>query len=202
VKVEILQFLLRNLSPPQTIAHFLLGYRQRGPSAEFDIDTANAGCLQTILKLTDSPTFAQHSPLLAELCFELIYHLAADKYFGGSTMRFLRHSTQDFFSKQLQMLPAALYPTNVLHQLNQRAWFFKVFIFLSLFQVFLFFCCSLTDCLFLKLLALEIHISSSFDYKEKILLMLFDTPQEPQEGHFFPIFFALFFADLLEKKNK
>jgi len=71
---------------------------------------------------------------------------------GIPAMRYLRHHAQDFFVRQLDILPSKIsHMDNIIHQLNQRGWLLKTF-------------------------ALELHVSSSLDYKQRLLSLLFDAP--------------------------
>jgi len=105
--------------------------------------------------------FPQQYPELSEACYELIYSLCADPNTGLPTMRLLRSRSQDFYSKQLKLLPSRLFVENPISQLNSRAWL-------------------------LKILALELHTEySTFEHKQQLLSLLYEEEDiQAQEESF------------------
>ena len=152
VRLVILEMLLVSLdSTSSKLAHFLLGFNLSSVS-DTDLDYSSvSGCFHLIVSLVENTLLSQSSPLLAQLCYELLYQLCYNTDTTRPTMRFLR--THDFYTKQLNMLYASnLNSSNLNYYLfNQWAWFIKI-------------------------LTLELHTTSSTDNKYKLLSILFQSP--------------------------
>ncbi|KAJ3117528.1 hypothetical protein HK100_000808 [Physocladia obscura] len=188
IRLAILDLLLENMISTRgsfpTVAHYLLGYDidMAGRNGKVEIlEADSAGMrygLHAILDLlrvgttydigktvqdsdieleADIPLFYNH-PKLSERCFRLLYMLCSNSVTSSVTMRFLR-STENFFYKQLQVMPVAnaaiaenksIFST----QLHQRSWL-------------------------MQLIALELHVTTLIgqrSHSQKLLDLLFISP--------------------------
>ncbi|KAJ6656378.1 hypothetical protein lerEdw1_003881 [Lerista edwardsae] len=135
-RINILNLLITSLecSPPN-LALYLLGYELKKPVSTTNLqDPGVLGCPRTCLHAilnilengTDTrsgPIAVRESPHLAELCYQVIYHLCACSDTSGPTMRYLRTS-QDFLFSQLQHLPFSV-KEHEIATLNQMSWLMK-----------------------------------------------------------------------------
>uniref|UniRef100_A0A8C5QUY0 Nucleoporin 205 n=1 Tax=Leptobrachium leishanense TaxID=445787 RepID=A0A8C5QUY0_9ANUR len=135
-KIHILNLLITSLEmKPPNLALFLLGFELKKPVSSTNLqDSGVLGCPRTCLhsildilrKGSDSrsgPTAVSESPLLAELCYQVIYQLCACAETSGPTLRYLRTS-QDFLYSQLQHLPFSV-EEHEISAMNQMSWLLK-----------------------------------------------------------------------------
>ncbi|XP_064627986.1 nuclear pore complex protein Nup205-like [Lineus longissimus] len=114
---SIMKLLLQSVDQASpNIAHCLLGFELRKPVYKTNLQDPGVlrsprTCLHSILSVIEhgvgsksGPTCMNDTPVLAELCYHLIYMLCANKDTSDPTMRYLR-TTYDFFYRHLQHLP-------------------------------------------------------------------------------------------------
>ncbi|XP_038064864.1 nuclear pore complex protein Nup205-like [Patiria miniata] len=138
-RLYILRLLLYSLEQPSpNLAHFLLGYEYRKPASKTNLQEPGVlgsprTCLHSILNILSLDRGAQarsgplaiHAmPQLAELAYEMIYRLCANRETSDPTMRYLRAS-QDFFYSQLRHLPFNAGNVEERLLLNQQSWLMK-----------------------------------------------------------------------------
>lgn len=117
VRQNILRLILHSLqhSSP-SLAHFLLGYDLRKSVAKTNLQDpgvlgASKTCLHAVLDLLNKgvdtpqgPSCVTETPKFAELAYQLIYSLCANKDTATPTLRYLRTS-HNFLYRHLQHLP-------------------------------------------------------------------------------------------------
>ncbi|XP_033629784.1 nuclear pore complex protein Nup205-like [Asterias rubens] len=143
-RLVVMRLLLYSLEQPTpNLAHFLLGYEYRKPASKTNLqDPGVLGsprtCLHSILNILSldrdansrsGPSAIHSMPQLAELAYEMIYRLCANRETSDPTMRYLRAS-QDFFYSQLRHVPfnkASASQRNIEERLllNQQSWLLK-----------------------------------------------------------------------------
>ncbi|KAL3882663.1 hypothetical protein ACJMK2_028981 [Sinanodonta woodiana] len=131
--LKLLLYSLEQSAP--NLAHFLLGFEIRKPVSKTTLQDAGVlnspkTCLHAILTMLNrgagsgsGPNCLRETPVLAELCYQLIYYLAANKDTSLPTLRYLRTS-HDFLFRQIQHLPfdSAEIGHNVT---NHQSWLLK-----------------------------------------------------------------------------
>ncbi|CAH2276623.1 nuclear pore complex Nup205 [Pelobates cultripes] len=135
-KINILNLLITSLDmKPPNLALYLLGFELKKPVSTTNLqDSGVLGCprtcLHSILDILEKgtegrsgPIAVWDSPLLAELCYEVIYQLCASAETSGPTMRYLRTS-QDFLFSQLQHIPFSI-KEHEISVMNQMSWLMK-----------------------------------------------------------------------------
>ncbi|XP_034032952.1 nuclear pore complex protein Nup205 isoform X2 [Thalassophryne amazonica] len=135
-QIHILNLLITSLElNTPNLALYLLGYEVKKPVSSTNLQDPGVlgcprSCLHAILSLlqrgTDKrsgPVLVRQAPHLAELCYQVIYHLCACSDTSGPTMRYLRTS-QDFLFSHLKHLPFIL-PSNPIAALSQMSWLMK-----------------------------------------------------------------------------
>ncbi|XP_071834158.1 nuclear pore complex protein Nup205-like isoform X2 [Apostichopus japonicus] len=139
-RITILKLLIHSLSQPgPNLAHLFLGYNLRKPVSKTEIQDPGIWgsprtCLHAILGILSrdlsphrGPSTIVTSPQLAELAYELVYMLTADRDTSGPTMRYLR-GTRDYFYRHLRHVPFNKHSENEREdrlRLNQQAWLLK-----------------------------------------------------------------------------
>ncbi|XP_022111764.1 nuclear pore complex protein Nup205-like [Acanthaster planci] len=141
-RLYILRLLLYSLEQPSpNLAHFLLGYEYRKPASKTNLQEPGVlgsprTCLHSILNVLSldrdvnarlGPLAIHAMPRLAELAYEMIYRLCANRETSDPTMRYLRAS-QDFFYSQLRHLPFSGSAAGNVEEglrLNQQSWLLK-----------------------------------------------------------------------------
>ncbi|XP_072164969.1 nuclear pore complex protein Nup205-like [Diadema setosum] len=139
-RLYVMRLLLFSLSQTgPNLAHYLLGFNLRKPVSKTELqDPGVLGsprtCLHSVLAVLErgltartGPSAIHNTPQLAELAYELIYRLCANRETSAPVMRYLR-TTQDFFFKHLRHAPFVNRPgenTDERLLLNQEAWLLK-----------------------------------------------------------------------------
>ncbi|PIK50508.1 putative nuclear pore complex protein [Apostichopus japonicus] len=139
-RITILKLLIHSLGQPgPNLAHLFLGYNLRKPVSKTEIQDPGIWgsprtCLHAILGILSrdlsphrGPSTIVTSPQLAELAYELVYMLTADRDTSGPTMRYLR-GTRDYFYRHLRHVPFNKHSENEREdrlRLNQQAWLLK-----------------------------------------------------------------------------
>eukprot|EP00057_Strongylocentrotus_purpuratus_P025366 XP_011679840.1 PREDICTED: nuclear pore complex protein Nup205 [Strongylocentrotus purpuratus] len=139
-RLYAMRLLLFSLSQPgPNLAHFLLGYNTRKPVNKTELQDpgvlgSSRTCLHAVVSVLErgitshsGPSAIHNTPQLAELAYELVYRLCANRETSAPTMRYLR-TTQDFFYKHLRHAPFTNKhgeDTEERILLNQQAWLLK-----------------------------------------------------------------------------
>nr|XP_054774519.1 nuclear pore complex protein Nup205-like [Lytechinus pictus] len=139
-RLYAMRLLLFSLGQPgPNLAHFLLGYNTRKPVSKTELQdpgvlSSPRTCLHAVVSVLErgitshsGPSAIHNTPQLAELAYELIYRLCANRETSAPTMRYLR-TTQDFFYKHLRHAPFTNSNGEETEErilLNQQAWLLK-----------------------------------------------------------------------------